>query len=222
MVSHVYNPRTVDLTVSEGTGVIKASDVAALEEAHSIVRAAEQKAAETTAAAETAYQSEKERGYREGRNDAERDAFTRLLSEQSFLDTRLRLLEQDLASLIKACVRKIVGELQDVVVAEAAAAGALRKLRHENQLQIHVPPSLAAEFTPIVSKLETLFPEIQTVELVEDSALAPPNLILESRTSRIECDLARNLEELDALIDATAAALSKTGVDGQKWREVAL
>ncbi|MEI2384485.1 hypothetical protein [Breoghania sp. JC706] len=208
MTGLVYDLRTLEHAVSSGDGVLKAREMVPLDEARGIVLAARQHAHDIRRDAEEHHRAERERGYREGRQAAEEDALSRLLAEAAHLDTRLRHLEADLAELVKSCVRKIISTFDDLRLAEEAAAGALRKMRHERQIQIHVAPGLAAAFAPVATRLETLFPEAKTIDLIEDAALIAPNIIVESRIGRIECDLGDQIDRMEAIIDAAVANLA--------------
>ncbi|MEO9530041.1 hypothetical protein [Roseibium sp.] len=219
MVNLIYCPENVNLAVSRGDGVIKAGDMAALDEAHSVVRAAEQTSAEITETARAHYQSEKERGYLEGREQADKEAFARLLSEQVYLDRKLLELEADLAVLVKESVRKIISTFDDAALAEATTHSALQRLRRESRVQIFLPPSLIDSFAPIASKLKSQFPEIQSIELIEDAGLAAPDLVVESSTSRIECSLGNKLDALAMVIDEAAAGKKPPADDTRLARE---
>ncbi|WP_199823850.1 hypothetical protein [Labrenzia sp. OB1] len=194
--------------MSEGTSVIKARDFDTLGDAQSVVLAAKSKARQIIEDAEKTYEREKERGYQDGRDLAEKEALGRLLSEQSYLDGKLKDLETDLAKLVKFLVRKVIAGFDDTAIIESVTASALQKMRRENSVQIHLPTSLVEGFEPIVGRLKEAFPSIQTVEIVEDSDLAPPNLIVESRTGRVECNLALELDALDTVINETLIRLS--------------
>lgn len=208
MVNLVYNARNVSLAVSRGNGVIKAREMAALDEAHSIRHAAEEKAAQITDAAQAGYASEKERGYAEGRDLASKEAFERLLSEQIYLDEKLKGIEKALAELVKVSIRSIISSFDDITLIETTIRSALQRMRRENRLQIFIAPSLIDGLAPLVAKLEATFPEIQSIELIEDGSLTLSDFIIESSTSRIECNLAGKLDQLDDLVDKTVAGIA--------------
>jgi type III secretion protein L len=208
MVNFVYSPRALNLAVSTGDGVIKAQEMAVLDEAHAIVVAAEGKAAEVMQTAQVHYEQEKERGYLEGCALASKEAFARFLGEQAYFDKKLGDIERGLANVVKSCVRTVLASFDDTALAEAAVFRAMEKMRQESQLQIHLPAALIDDFTPFARKLEATFPNVQSIELIVDSNLAAPNFILVSNTGRIECTLADKLDELDTLIDATVATLA--------------
>lgn len=208
MLSHIYQPRILDLEVTEGTGVIKARDFDTLDTANSIVIAAESKAKQILEEAEKAYEREKERGYQDGREIAEQEALKRLLAEHSYLDCKLRDLETDLSNLVKFSVRKVIAGFDDMTLIESITTSALQKMRRESLVQIHLPARLTEDFKPIAERLKEAFPSIQTVELVEDAGLLPPNIIVESRIGRVECNLALELDALDVIINEALIGLT--------------
>ncbi len=220
MVNFVYNPCNVALKIAKGNGVIKANEFSALKDAHSILAAAEKKAAEITEAAHSHYKREEERGYLDGLGRANKEALARLVTEQSHLQSKLREIEQDLADLLILSLRKILANFSDLELAEATAHSAMHKMRRESRLQFHLPPSLVADFAPVAKKLEAKYPEIQLIELVEDSALKPPNIVLESPTGRIECNLDTSLNALAALIDTAVTSQSAEPQQLASGREV--
>jgi len=220
MVNLVYNPHNLDLAISGGDGVIKASEMAALDEAHSVLRAAEDRAIEIVQEAEAAYQREKERGYVEGRELARKQAFARALSEQAYLEHKLQELERGLADVVKTCMRKILGSFDDTALVESMTRTALQKMHEDSPLQIHLPPGLIDSFQPVAARLGSSFPKFQSIELVEDRELAAPDFVLETSTCRIECDLAHKLDALDALIDEAVAAMSSGSEQSMDRREM--
>lgn len=208
MTDLVYDLRGLDHAVSSGNGVLKSRDMVQLDEARSLILAAEKEAEKIRSKAQEHYLAEKERGYQEGRQEAEQDALSRLLAEQVHLNSKLKELESDLADVVKSCVRKIITTFDDLSLAETAASAALQKMRNERHIQIYLPPSLMEGFAEFATRLETQFPDAKTIELIEDTSLNAPDIIVESRIGRIECGLGNNIAEVEAIIDAAAANIA--------------
>lgn len=208
MVNQIYRPRFFNLAVSSCNGVVKAQEMAALDEAGTIISSAQQKADEILAAAQEQYELEKERGYLEGRDKAEKEAFSRLLSDQIFLDNKLKELEAGLVSVVMISVRKIFSGFDDIALCEKTVGSALQKLRQSNQIKISVSPALASHLEPMTDRLKAEFASFQSMEVVEDSNIELPNFVVESNTGRIEFGLGSKLEELEAVVAEVVAANS--------------
>ncbi|MEQ8778017.1 MAG: hypothetical protein RIE06_00035 [Roseibium album] len=200
MVNQIYRPRFYNLAVSSCNGVVKAQEMAALDEASSIINSAQEKADEIRAAAQGQYELEKERGYLEGREKAEKEAFSRQIGDQIFLDNKLKELEAGLVNVVMISVRKIFSGFDDIALCEKTVGSALQKLRQSNQIKISVSPALASHLEPMTDRLKAEFTSFQSMEIIEDSNISFPNFVVESNTGRIEFSLGSKLEELQAVI----------------------
>lgn len=200
MVNQIYRPRFYNLAVSSCNGVVKAQEMAALDEASSIINSAQEKADDIRAAAQGQYELEKERGYLEGREKAEKEAFSRQISDQIFLDNKLKELEAGLVNVVMISVRKIFSGFDDIALCEKTVGSALQKLRQSNQIKISVSPALASHLEPMTDRLKAEFTSFQSMEIIEDSNISFPNFVVESNTGRIEFSLGSKLEELQAVI----------------------
>lgn len=199
-MNQIYRPRFYNLAVSSCNGVVKAQEMAALDEASSIINSAQEKADEIRAAAQGQYELEKERGYLEGREKAEKEAFSRQISDQIFLDNKLKELEAGLVNVVMISVRKIFSGFDDIALCEKTVGSALQKLRQSNQIKISVSPALASHLEPMTDRLKAEFPSFQSMEIIEDSNISFPNFVVESNTGRVEFSLGSKLEELQAVI----------------------
>jgi len=201
MAKLIYSLNDFDHGIAKGNGIIKAATITALDEARNIIDVANEKAEQIDTRAQRRYESEKKRGYREGRERADLDSFARLISEQRQLDRTLANLEMAVADLVKASVRKIVSEFDDATLVYSVVTRALTKIRREGQMQIHMPPGMRDTFVPIASKLEAAVDGIGPIELVEDHTLEVPAFVVESGAGRLECNVPRRLRALETLID---------------------
>ncbi len=204
----IYLLKDLDHKLAQGTAVIKRDDFSKVEHANELVRNAEIRAAEIIADAERHFQSEKKRGFTEGMEQSNRDAFERLLNEQLALDKKLSIIEGSLSSLVNACVRKLISTFSNTELAEATTRNALGKMRRENRVQLRVPIDLVAGFKKRVDVIVQDFPEIELIEVLEDSSLVSPNVILESSIGRIDCNFDNKLEDLEILLTRITAHLS--------------
>ncbi|EAV41323.1 Flagellar biosynthesis/type III secretory pathway protein [Stappia aggregata IAM 12614] len=210
----LYNPQKIGLAVVRGEGVIKAKDLDALWSATEIVTSAEEKAAEIIAAARAEFDHEKERGYLEGKELAQREALTCLLAEHVYIDKKLQGMEQRLAFLVKSSVRKILSEFDETDLAVSVTKSALRQMREEQVIQIRLAPSMMESIAPIAQAFEEKYSGERSVELIEDASIPPPNLVFETGTGRIECDILTELSEVEDAIDRNIYSLYEDEVPG--------
>ncbi|QFT33942.1 Yop proteins translocation protein L [Labrenzia sp. THAF82] len=206
-MNFLYNPQKIGLAVAQGEGVIKAKDLEALGSASEIVSSAEARAAEIIAAAETEFQNQKERGYAEGRKHAQKEALTCLLEEDAYLDLKLQNLENRLASLVKSSVRKVLSEFDDSCLAVSATKSALRQMRDELTIQIRLAPEMVEAIEPVARAFEERYAGDKSIDLVEDEAIPAPNVVVETATGRIECNILAELLVVDDAIDNSVHGL---------------
>ncbi|MEO9738374.1 MAG: type III secretion system stator protein SctL [Lentilitoribacter sp.] len=198
-MNFLYNPQKISLTVAQGEGVIKAKDLDALGSASEIISSAEARASEIIAAAEAEFEKQKESGYAEGRKNAQREALERLLDEDAYVDLKLQNLENRLASLVKSSVRKVLSEFDDSCLAASATRSALRQMRDELTIQIRLAPELVEAIEPVARAFEERYAGEKSIDLIEDETIPAPNLVVETATGRIECNI---LAELLVVEDA--------------------
>ncbi|MEM8796785.1 MAG: type III secretion system stator protein SctL [Pseudomonadota bacterium] len=203
-----YRLSEIGFRLENGSGIIKAEDADALSQANTIVSDAEARARQIVADAEEHFELEKKRGFEVGQQMAERDAFERLVNEQISLDKGLAEIESSLAHVVVTSVRKIIAHYDDAQLAENMVATALMKMRRQKRLQLRVPPELMSGFEARVQKLVDSAPEVEIIDLIEDASLDAPNVVLESRIGRVDCNLGEKLEELELVIGKITRGLS--------------
>lgn len=205
----VYNFHELGFRLPQGGGVIKAPKADELGAAHGIVTAAKAKAAQIIEDAKAHFESERQRGFSEGQDAANVAALERLLKEQATLDASLAEIEHSLARLVLASVRKIIHDFSDVALAEALIHSGLSKVRREKRVQVHVPDALTDEMKARIDSFVAAFPQIEFMEVVEDPALTPPNIVIETAIGRIDCNLDDKLGDLAASL--TQAVTDRSG-----------
>ncbi len=195
-----YRLGELNLSLPAGMHVVKASTANALADATAIIEAAEARAAEIIAAAEDAYREQERRGYEKGMADARLADVARLIEESDALDRAIADIQRDLATIVTAAVRKLVDGFDDQTRVEAVVRSALKQLRRERRLQLRVSPAQVAPLKVALADIQSSFPEIELIDVVEDAALEAPRIIVEATVGRVDGDLGERLEDLEALI----------------------
>lgn len=197
-----------------GAKIVPAEELARLNEAGGILAAAEAKAASIIAEAEEAYRRECARGYAEGLAQGKLHEAERLLRESAVLDQKIGEVERDLAGVVSACVRKLVEDFDDNARAEAVVRGALRQMRREKKAELRCSPQQVAHFREVIGGIKAEFPEVDLIDLVVDTALSPPDVIIETSVGRVHGDFGARLAELETMIKTAARHSAELAGEG--------
>lgn len=181
-------------------GVIPAARIREAEAATTILEDAEAAGAAIRAGAEAAREEARQQGYRDGLEAAARDAAQRLVAESAALDASLAALEGRLAELVAGCVRQVVGEIGRDELIDRTVATALASVRSQRRLRLHVARQAADAARAAVERCRDDYPEIELVDIIEDPALRPPDLRLESDLGVVHFVLDDTLAELGAVL----------------------
>ena len=187
-----------------GAHILPADELARLQDATGILQAAEARAASIIADAEEAYRRECARGYAEGLAQGKLHEAERLLRESALLDEKIGEIERDLANVVAACVRKLVEDFNDHARAQAVVRGALRQMRHEKKAELRVSAQQVAHFREVIEEIRSEFPEVELIDVVEDTTLTAPDVILETSIGRVQGDFGARLVELETIIKTAA------------------
>lgn len=196
----LYRLKEIGVGLSPAAPVLKGEDVAAVARAEDIVAAAEARAAEIIRESEAVYAAEKDRGYREGKAEAAKEALAAAVADQAALDAALARVEADLASLVISCMRHIFAEMDPLPMAQELARAGLRKMRQERRAQLFVAPSLADGIRGTVEAITAHFPEVELLDVVEDSSLEPPSVVLQSSLGKVSCVLDDAIADIEQVV----------------------
>ena len=202
----IYRLNDIGVTLGSGARILKSADREALDASRSIIEAAHAKAEDITALAREQYESEKQRGFREGQEEAAKAAMENLLAEQAQLDASLAALEGDIAAMVDDLVRKAVGDISDSTLSQELTRSALKKMRREKRVQLHVAPSMVDQLQKQVAGFVEEFPEIELIDVVADPQLSSPDVILVSELGRVSCVLDDTLDQLGILLQKAVAS----------------
>lgn len=192
--------RLSDLGTSLAPGAhrIPARAANTLQGAEEIIAAAEAKAERIVQEAQEVYESEKARGFAEGKAEGSAALLKKVMEEQAALDRGLAEMEAEIAKLSITVARAVIGEAAAEDVAVALTQRALREMRRQKRADLHVAPHLVEKVKERVDRILQDFPEVELLNVVEDSALAEGIVVLESKVGRVDADVEVLLAEFDA------------------------
>ncbi|WAJ30518.1 type III secretion system stator protein SctL [Antarcticirhabdus aurantiaca] len=191
-----YRLKEHGLRLPAGAHVLPTEAVEALEAADALVRAAQARAAEIESGAQAAFEAERLRGYEEGLRMARLEAIERLLGETHLLDEKLAEIEAHLTEIVIAAVRRLVQGFDDAQKAESIVRLALGQMRRETKAELRVSPELHEPMRARVADILKDFPEIKSVDVVEDMSLEGSRVVVETAIGRVDGDIGRSLDEL--------------------------
>jgi type III secretion protein L len=138
------------------------------------------------------------------------DSIERLVVESQELDRSLANIERDLAKIVAAAVRKIIDNFDDQVRTESVVRAALKQMRREKRAQLRAPTNLCGSLRARIDAIVKDFPEMDLIDVVEDTMLEPTQVIIETSVGRVDGNLSRQLDDLETVI---RSAYSKVSVD---------
>lgn len=201
-----YRLNELGFRLASGAFVIRRAAFEPVDAATRLLEEARSEAARIVGEAHEAFEEEKKRGYREGMEQAELDAVARVLDESAALDARLIEAEREISAIVVQAVRRLVDGFDDRSKAEALVRTALRQMRREKRAELRVSSEQFPAMREAIRAIVVDFPEIVTVDVVEDETLRAPRIVLETAVGRVDGDLGRALDDLGATIMAAARA----------------
>jgi len=209
-----YRLKDLGFALAAGAHVLPKEAVEPIAAATALVDEAQRSAGQIVAEARQAYEDEKRRGYEEGVTLARLEAARMLLAETDLLDRKLADAEAGLADVVVTSVRRLVQDFSDREKAVILVRAALKQMRREKKAELRVSHAQYAELRESIGGLLKEFPEVELVDVVEDPTLVAPQVIVETSIGRVEGDIGRHLDELEAIVaDAirSAAASAQGG-----------
>jgi type III secretion protein L len=208
-----YRLSELGFKLGAGAHIIRRSEFTAVEEANQLLSEAEARCAQIVQQAEEAYYDEKQRGYENGLEEARIESIEQLLHESHELDQGLLKIEKDLCRLVANCVRKFINDVDAAAHAESLVKDAMKQMRREKVAELRVPTELYGHFRERITAVVSEFPEIELVDVVEDSSLDSPRIILETSIGRVDGNVAQRLNDLEAVIRSAHAKASADALD---------
>lgn len=208
-----YRLSELGYALAPGPQLLAPEAVEPVAAATGLLREAEARAAAIVRAAEDAYARRSDEGYADGLARAKLAAVERLLEESAALDAGLRATEAEMARIVAACLRKLVDDYDDQARIQATVRGALRQMRREQRSELRVSSAQFAAVKAGIDRIVAEFPDVELVDVVEDAALVPPQIVLESPVGRVEVEFGMSLAALEAVIRSVAAAEPPASAD---------
>lgn len=208
-----YRLKDLGFTLASGAHVLSREAVEPVAAATALVDEAHRSAEQIVADARDAYEAEKRRGYEEGLALARLEAARMLLAETDLLDRKLAGAEAELTDVVVAAVRRLVQGFSDREKAEILVRAALKQMRREKKAELRVSHEQYSELRESIAGILQEFPEVELVDVVEDPTLVAPQVIVETSIGRVEGDIGRHLDELEAIVAGTIRSAAQVDAE---------
>ncbi|MFN3146708.1 MAG: hypothetical protein ACE368_16380 [Paracoccaceae bacterium] len=97
-------------------------------------------------------------------------------------------------------VRQVIHQVDDAELVRRTARAALATIRTQKRAQLYVPSEKLDATRAAIAEIKAEFPEMELVDVIEDHALRPPALRLESDLGVVSFVLENTLDDLRKLL----------------------
>lgn len=199
-LSDIHRLEELGFRLAEGVQVLPPEAFSPVSAATQLLEEAREQARAIVREARDAREEERRRGFAEGLAQGRLEAIDQALREAGTLDAHLDRLEQDVAAIVVASVRRLIDGFDDAARAEAVVRGALRQMRREKKAELRVAPENFQRLRGAVDGILKDFPGFELIEVIEDATLSGASVVVETGIGRVEGDIGARLDELEAII----------------------
>lgn len=161
--------------------------------------------------AESQYDEIKQQGYNEGFEKGEEDGLEKFKNDAkdaiSSLDTlvssafnaKKNIIESatlDIVELVSAIADKVCHISFDDKILYQITLDAIKQLKEKEKITIIVNPQLVDNISGFVDTFKTEIPKLESVKIVEDNAVSPDGVIVETLSSRLDARISAQIEEI--------------------------
>jgi type III secretion protein L len=181
--------------------IVRAAEAGIWTDAAAAIEEAERHAERMQDWAQTTYERERERGYREGLTVGAEEAARLIAATAARTETYMRDLERDLPRLVLELVERILGSFDPGQVLSLAVSQAVDKLRTGAEIRVHVSPDLADRLRASLADLAR-GSDAPRVRVHADPALASGTCVLHSEFGNVELGIEAQLKALKEGIES--------------------
>jgi type III secretion protein L len=204
------------LRISPSTKLIKAKSytsisdtediiVNAQKKAEQIFRSAKEDADRMREAAIKAYESEREKGYKDGLHQSQKEMATKINETLISVEQYLHGVEQKIRSLVMDTVSKVLDNMDKSELIHALVKKALTKMRNHKPIKLKIAPMHVDLLNARIMEMQIAYPNIDGIEIIADDRLSSNQVILESPMGIIDAGLET---QLSAIQDAYSHCFS--------------
>ena len=163
------------------------------------------------AQAQEEYNKIVEQAYKEGFTKGENDGLEKfkqdasdalksldVLATSSF-DVKKNIIDSatlDIVDLVSAIADKVCHIKFDEEVLKRITIDSIKQLREKENITIIVNPELVDNINKIMPEIKEEIPKVESIKIIEDSAVSPDGVIVETLTSRLDSRISSQISEI--------------------------
>ena len=152
---------------------------------------------------EQAYQEGFTKGENDGLEKFKQDASDALKSldvlATSSFDVKKNIIDSatlDIVDLVSAIADKVCHIKFDEEVLKRITIDSIKQLREKENITIIVNPELVDNINKIMPEIKEEIPKVESIKIIEDSAVSPDGVIVETLTSRLDSRISSQISEI--------------------------
>jgi type III secretion protein L len=183
-----------------GTRIIKAAEYAAIGPAVKVYTDAREKADKILKEARIVYQSEKEKGYKEGLRQAKQEMAQQMTALTLRTEKYYRDMEKQIVHMVMEIVKKVLQGVEPQTLVVAQVKNALSTFKGCKHLTIKANPTVSTMIKERFVDIMQDCPGIDAIDVKAVSHLESNVLIMESETGIVEASMDAQLEAIEKAI----------------------
>ena len=152
---------------------------------------------------EQAYQEGFAKGENDGLEKFKQDASDALKSldvlATSSFDVKKNIIDSatlDIVDLVSAIADKVCHIKFDEEVLKRITIDSIKQLREKENITIIVNPELVDNINKSMPKIKEEIPKVESIKIIEDNAVSPDGVIVETLTSRLDSRISSQISEI--------------------------
>lgn len=186
-----------DLALLPERKIIKASEVAALRTAQDIIDDAHAERERILAEAKSAFETEKAKGFEDGKTEGREHLAQELLDLSSKGSAFLADLESQVPTIVTSIVRRILGAFDDDDLVVRAVAQAMQVFHRRTAVTVHVAPDQYEVVADKIAQLAKDNDAISFLDVVADRSLTRGQTFLESEFGTVDASVDTQLAMIE-------------------------
>jgi len=176
--------------------VLPAAQYASFIEAEEVLAAARAEADRIRAEAQAEFESERQRGFQQGLEEARLESAEQMIENVSRTIDYFGKVEERMVDLVVQAMRRIIGEFDDRLRVITVVKSALAAVRNQKQVTLRVAPDRLEMVKTSTDEILSAYPGIGYMDLIPDSRLKGDACILETEIGIVEASLDGQIEAL--------------------------